>query len=118
MRIFVDENIPQITVIELKKMGHDVRDIRGTEIEGSLDSELWEMSQKEKRLFITTDKGFTQHRESDHNGVLIICLRQPNRNKIHKRVMLAFKHFSKSNWQGKIVIMRDKTMHVSFIGKN
>ena len=28
MKIFVDENIPLITVRVLRKMGHDVRDIR------------------------------------------------------------------------------------------
>jgi hypothetical protein len=30
MKIFVDENIPLMTVRALREMGHDVRDIRGT----------------------------------------------------------------------------------------
>jgi len=115
LKIFIDENIPQITVDELKKMGHDIRDIRGTEYEGVIDTDLWKMAQKENRLLITTDKGFAQYRDSLHYGVLIICLRQPNRHKIHKRIILALKKFSKSNWKGKIVIMRDKTMHVSSV---
>lgn len=34
MRIFVDENIPKIIVEFLKEAGHDVRDIRGTNLEG------------------------------------------------------------------------------------
>ncbi len=37
MRIFVDENIPKITVKLLKETGHDVRDIRGTNLEGMED---------------------------------------------------------------------------------
>ena len=37
MRILVDENIPNTTVHELRAMGHDVRDIRGTERQGMFD---------------------------------------------------------------------------------
>lgn len=31
MRIFADENIPLMTVRALREMGHDVRDLHGTE---------------------------------------------------------------------------------------
>lgn len=55
MRIFVDENIPGETVIELKNRGHDVHDIRGTEMEGISDDEIWGIVINEKRLLITTD---------------------------------------------------------------
>lgn len=55
MKICVDENIPLITVLELKKLGHDVLDIRGTEDRGISDDLLWEKIQKEGRLLITTD---------------------------------------------------------------
>ena len=41
MRILVDENIPKITVLELRTLGHDVLDIRGTERQGMFDDELW-----------------------------------------------------------------------------
>ncbi|MCK4358658.1 MAG: DUF5615 family PIN-like protein [Candidatus Cloacimonetes bacterium] len=34
MKIFVDENIPLITVQTLREIGHDVIDIRGTDDEG------------------------------------------------------------------------------------
>jgi predicted nuclease of predicted toxin-antitoxin system len=58
VKIFVDENIPFMTVQELLSLGHDVMDILGTEREGISDKELWKIVQKEKRLLITTDKGF------------------------------------------------------------
>ena len=41
MKILVDENIPNITVHELKEMGHDVKDVRGTKDEGVADECLW-----------------------------------------------------------------------------
>ena len=54
MNIFVDENIPLMTVRALRGMGHDVRDIRGTADEGMTDDALWELVQREGRLLITT----------------------------------------------------------------
>jgi len=56
MKIFVDENIPSITVRELRSKGHDVRDIRKTADQGIPDTDLWQIAQQEKRLLITTDK--------------------------------------------------------------
>lgn len=54
MRILVDENIPSITVQELRAMGHDVLDIRGTERQGMFDDELWALAQTEQRTLVTT----------------------------------------------------------------
>lgn len=62
MKIFVDEHIPLMTVQALRMMGHNVCDIRGTPDQGMQDDALWEMAQREERLLITTDKGFTQYR--------------------------------------------------------
>jgi hypothetical protein len=72
-----------LTVQALRAAGHAVRDIRSTPLQGSADSILWEIAQGDERLLITTDKGFAQHREEAHQGVLIVRLRQPNRHKIH-----------------------------------
>jgi predicted nuclease of predicted toxin-antitoxin system len=107
MKIFVDENIPLMTVLMLREMGNDVRDIRGTADEGITDNALWKIAQREERLLITTDKGFTQHRDELHHGILIIRLRQPNRHKIHQRVMYAMAQFAAEEWLGLFVVMRD-----------
>jgi predicted nuclease of predicted toxin-antitoxin system len=107
MKIFVDENIPLMTVRVLREMGHDVRDIRGTAQQGITDDVLWEIAQQEGRLLITTDKGFTQHREELHHGILIVRLKQPNRHKIHERVMQAIALFAAEEWCDSLVVMRD-----------
>ena len=49
MKIFVDENIPLITIRVLREMGHDVRDIHGTAQQGITDDVLWEIAQQEGR---------------------------------------------------------------------
>ncbi len=112
MKVCVDENIPLITVAELSSLGHDVLDIRGTANQGIPDDLLWEWAQKEGRLLISTDKGFVQHRNEPHHGILIVRLRQPNEQKIHERVMKAVGQFAEGEWAGLVVVMRDTVQSV------
>jgi predicted nuclease of predicted toxin-antitoxin system len=107
MKILIDENIPLMTVSALLDLGHDVLDIRGTKNEGIKNSSLWKLIQKERRFFITTDKGFTEYRDTRHNGILIIRLRQPNRYKIHDKVLLALEQTEEKEWKNLLVVMRD-----------
>lgn len=107
MRIIVDENIPATTVTELREQGYDVLDIRGTSDQGITDQELWQKAVQEKRLLITTDKGFAEHREEQHYGLLIIRLKQPTRIKIHQRVLQALKRYTVTEWPNLMVVMRD-----------
>ncbi len=112
MRILVDENIPLVTVKELRRIGHNVTDIRGSDAEGMSDELLWKKAGKEKRLLITTDKGFSQYRDKKHSGILIITLRKPNTAKIHARIMTAFDRFSAKKWRNLLVIMRDEVIGI------
>ena len=112
MRIFVDENIPLMTVYALREIGHDVADIRGTPDEGMADDDLWERVQKGQGLLITTDKGFAFRRDTRHHGILIVRLRKPTRRKIHERVMRAMAQFGPEQWPGLLVAMRDTVQSV------
>lgn len=96
-----------MTIQALRASGHDVKDIRGTLDEGIEDEAIWEMVIKEKRLLITTDKGFGHFRNELHTGILIILLKQPNRLKIHERVIQGLYQFAEKEWPGKTLIMRD-----------
>jgi predicted nuclease of predicted toxin-antitoxin system len=97
MRVLVDENIPRLTVTALIALGHDVRDIRGTSIQGATDPDLRAVALAEGRALITTDKGFTEYRSVPHHGVLVVRLRQPNREKINHSVMYVFDRFLTRN---------------------
>jgi predicted nuclease of predicted toxin-antitoxin system len=107
MKIAVDEHIPLMTVQALQDLGHDIRDIRGTADEGMEDEDLWETVQREERVLITTDKGFTRYRTTYHYGILVVRLRQPNRHRIHRRIMQAMAQFTEAEWPGLLVVMRD-----------
>ena len=110
MDILVDENIPLMTVMQLREMGNNVVDIRNTAEEGLADEALWNKAIDEKRLLITTDKGFAHYRNREHHGILIVLLRRPNRIRINKRVVEAVRQFSADQWPGLLVVMRDNTM--------
>jgi predicted nuclease of predicted toxin-antitoxin system len=109
MKILVDENIPRKTCDELVRFGHDVADVRGTAKEGISDEELWNKALTEKRLLVTTDKGFALKRNRNHSGILIIVLHQPKLEIIHKRVIGALEEFTPRQWPNLLVVMRDKT---------
>lgn len=112
MKILVDENIPNVSAAELSSLGHDVKDIRGTALQGLSDDDLWNLAQREQRMFITTDKGFAAKRSEDHHGVLIIRLRQPSERAIHIRIISAVKHYSENEWRGLLVVIRDTVQSV------
>jgi predicted nuclease of predicted toxin-antitoxin system len=112
MKILVDENIPRMTVTALQKLGHEVNDIRGSGKQGVTDAALWAIALNDGRLLITTDKGFARHRRDVHFGILIVRLRQPNRNKIHACVMRAMSDFG-DDWRRRLVVMRNRTQSVS-----
>ena len=117
MDILVDENIPLASVEQLQQMGHNVLDIRGTAEEGISDELLWNKACQEKRLLITTDRGFAHYRDMEHHGLLIVALRRPNLLKINERVIEAMKLFSPEKWSGLLVVMRDKAMSTWLRGK-
>ncbi len=108
MRILVDENIPLKTVAALRGAGHDVLDVRGTPNQGIDDPTLWQIAQRQSRLLVTTDKGFAQRRHEPHHGVVIVRLRQPNRDRIHRRVMDAISLVPEDGWDSLLVTMRDR----------
>ena len=76
-----------MTVESLREADHDVKDIRGTKMEGISDEELWALAEQELPLLITTDKGFSKFRNQPHYGILIVRLRKPNLQKVHDRVI-------------------------------
>ena len=61
---------------------------------------------------ITTDKGFATRRDLEHAGILIVRLKQPNRERIHDRVVHALVRFQEAQWPNMVVVMRDRTVSV------
>ncbi len=93
-------------------MKHKVVDIRGTKNEGSEDSDIFQIAQKHNAIFLTTDKDFfhtVPYLYKKHYGVIIITLRQPNRNNILKRLKWALGHINLHPFKNKVLLLRDNT---------
>ncbi len=63
-------------------------------------------------MLVTTDKGFSDHRDEKHYGILIVRLRQPNEQRIHSRIMSALQEFTERDWPGLLVVMRDAVQSI------
>jgi uncharacterized protein with PIN domain len=112
VKVLVDENIPRRTVNWLIEQGHDVKDVRRTPQEGLTDKELWEIAQDENRLLISTDRWFLKYRNVSHSGVLVILLRQPERLRIHGKIIQAIGQFAPEEWPGLTVRVRDSLQSI------
>lgn len=108
----MDENVPRMTVERMQELGHDVVDLRGTEREGLPDDQVWQVAKSEKRLLITTDKGFLRRRRDVHSGLLVVALRKPNRLRIHERIMQVLSRFREGEWEGMSVVVRDTVQSI------
>jgi predicted nuclease of predicted toxin-antitoxin system len=89
MRIKVDENLPREIASRLKSRGHDVHTAWDENLCGSVDEELWEAVQREKRFLLTQDLDFSDARRfaaGTHHGILLVRLHTPSRKSLIARV--------------------------------
>ena len=110
MKFFLDENFPKSSEKILQEYGHEVLDIRGTSKEGLSDLEIFKLAQKNKSIFLTTDKDFfhTIPFQFDHHfGVIIVALNQPNGLAINSKLEWFLENFDFQNIKSKVVLLKD-----------
>ena len=81
MNFLLDENFPKSAEKLLTDLGHQVIDIRGTELQGIDDFRLFEVAQENRADLLTTDRDFHHTvplRYSDHHGVIFPIYKQIN----------------------------------------
>jgi predicted nuclease of predicted toxin-antitoxin system len=112
MRFFLDENFPKAAAGMLYEMGHEVFDLRGTDREGSPDDDLFAEAQQHGAVFLTTDRDFFHtipHLHAQHSGVIVIALRQPNRQSILEKLSWVLKRFAPDDYANRTIQLRDRT---------
>ena len=115
MKFFLDENFPKAGANLLTSRGHDVIDIRGTPDEGADDRYVFEKTQAEQAVFLTTDRDFYHtipHLNPRHYGIVVIALKQPDRNAILKRLTWFIDHFAAKDIRGRAYLLRDDNFRV------
>ena len=112
MRYFLDENIPKEAKPLIDERGFSFVDIRGTEHEGADDTLLFRLAQQHCAVFITTDRDFYHTIPllvKEHCGIVVIALRQPNKQRILERLEWFMDHFAACDLHNKVFELRDRT---------
>ncbi len=119
MKIKLDENLSSRLAAPLKELGHDVHTVYDERLTGRLDSEIWEMAQKESRFLITQDMDFSDLRKfapGSHYGILLIRLHSPNRQSLASRVIELFQTENVKAWAGCFVVATELKIRVQRSG--
>ena len=110
MNFFLDENFPKSAVAILSTSGHEAFDLRGTPREGIPDFEIFAEAQKLGAVFLTTDRDFFHtipHLYERHAGVIMIALRQPNRESILNKLLWAINTIRAADFANRTFQLRD-----------
>lgn len=70
-----DEDVPRSTARVLRDAGFDAVDVRDARLRGKSDQEVFAYAQKEDRLLITCDMGFSNilnFPPSENHGILVV----------------------------------------------
>lgn len=82
MKFIADINIPQLLINQLTNLGHDVLDIKKTNLKMS-DIEIVKIAQKESRVVLTRDKDYVILAQFPKYQVPIIVIRLINQTAQH-----------------------------------
>lgn len=94
MKFLLDENFPKAACAILKSRGHQVIDIRETEV------------------LLTTDRDFyhtVPYLYPQNHGIVVVALHQPNRENIIKKLSWFLDHFGNMPLDNKVFELRDTT---------
>lgn len=111
MNFFLDENFPKTAESVLSALGHNVFDIRGTELSGADDLDLFALAQTYEAILLTTDRDFYHtipHLHPEHHGIIVIALKQPNRTAIIARLRWIIEQELMDEMQNTVVLLRDQ----------
>jgi predicted nuclease of predicted toxin-antitoxin system len=96
----------------LRQIGHEVTDLRGSGREGLGDSQIFDEAQQNESIFLTTDRDFFHtipHLYENHHGVIVIALRQPNREAILQKLSWILGYIKASDFANRTIQLRDNT---------
>jgi predicted nuclease of predicted toxin-antitoxin system len=114
MKFFLDENFPRKATEALRNLGHTVIDIRGTGAEGIDDQVIFEIAQKEKAVFLTTDRDFFHtipFLYKHHFGIIVIALSSPNAVRILEKLTIALSFIDNHPIESNCLLLTDRRIN-------
>ena len=115
MNFLFDENFPKSARAVLERWGHEVFDFRRLGIIGSPDEAIMSMAFENAAAVLTTDRDYFHtlgRRYSNHHGIVVIALRQPNRHSIISRLEWFLEHINAELLESRAFQLRDRTWMV------
>lgn len=110
MKFFLDENFPKTSGILLLEQGHEVFDIRGTELEGANDEMIFTFAQQKEAIFLTTDRDFFHtipYLYSKHSGIIVFNFSRPNRLNIQEKLEWVLENIDLKDFNSKVLLLTD-----------
>ena len=115
MKIKLDEHLPDRLVAVLTGRAHDVDTVRGEQLTGRADPDVWSAAQAAQRFLITQDLDFSDMRRytpGTHAGLLLVRLMRPGRNALFERVSTVFQTEKVEEWTGCLVVATEQKIRV------
>lgn len=115
MKIKLDENLPLRLATLLEDLGHDVHTAHQELLTDHADAEIWEATQIESRFLITQDLDFSDLRQfapGSHQGILLVRLRSPSRQRRIERITGLFQKEDVEPWAGCFVVATERKIRV------
>ncbi len=109
LKFVIDEDLPYSTGDLLQKQGHEIIDIKDSELRGSDDREVYNFAQKEEAILLTGDKGFGNilwFPSNLHFGIVIAHFpNEMSSEEMNKQISKEFKSLSKKDFMGNLIIL-------------
>lgn len=115
MNFLLDENFPKSAVELLTRSGHRVFDSRELAGIGATDERIVRVALENSAVVLTTDRDFFHtlgRRIPSHHGIVVIALRQPNRDAILKRLEWFLENGLPESLPDRVFQLRDHTWMV------
>ena len=115
MRIKLDENLPASLAAALRILRHDVHTVAEEGLNGETDQHIWDVAQREERFLVTQDLDFSDVRRflpGTHHGILLVRLREPDRQSLVVRVQKIFQREDVSKWTCCFVVATEHKIRV------
>jgi len=115
VKIKLDENLPDRLVSILTGLAHDVDTVRGEQLTGRADPDVWSAAQAAERFLITQDLDFSDVRRytpGTHAGLLLVRLTRPGRNAWFERVSTLFQTEKVEEWIGCLVVATEQKIRI------
>ena len=115
MKIKLDENLPDRLVSVLTGLAHDVDTVRGEQLTGRADPDVWSAARAAERFLITQDLDFSDIRRyahGTHAGLLLVRLARPGRNALLERISTVFQTEKVEDWTGCLVVATEQKIRI------